>query len=42
MGRLGFSVVLNETTLPLQANLIAGYTTTLKINETDSGFFYQG
>lgn len=42
MGRLLFNVVANETSKLIIPNLIEGYDTTVKIDNTGKGYFYQG
>lgn len=42
MGRLTISVVCNESNKLIIPNLIDGYTTSIKLDETDLGYFYEG
>ena len=42
MGRLTFNVTTNETNKLIVPNLIEGYETTVKIDNSGKGYFYQG
>lgn len=41
MGRITFKVRAAETTAPMDANLIDGYQTTVLIDQSGKGYFYQ-
>lgn len=40
MSRMLFNVVLTETTSPVSARVLGNYYTSVKLHETDEGFFY--
>ena len=42
MSRLIFKVNAPETTLPIPANVLAGYVTQVKLHETEKGFYWGG
>ncbi len=42
MGRISFTVVANESSKLLVPSLIAGYETTVKIDGSGKGYFYEG
>lgn len=42
MGRLTLYVLCNESNKFITPNLIEGYATSIKLDESDSGYFYEG
>lgn len=42
MGRLTVNVLCNESNKLIVPQLIAGYTTSVQLDESDSGYFYEG